>query len=331
MEKKQIIPLAVAGRTDIIDVNNHDYCHCYVSSANLLFLFLMLIGPIFTLSSRNWVLAWIGVELTFIGIIPLLFLGNKYLSVTKEAIIKYFCIQSFRSGLLLFRGILIFFNLPYELIVVFRLCIKLGLFPGHFWVPSVINALEWVPCTLMLTWQKIPPFLLLRTLTETRKLILVLGGIRAIVGAFIGNNTTRVRRIIGASSISHSGWASIGVVSGSLWTYFGLYCAVLAVSVALLRSNHVYASISILSMSGLPPFIIFVGKWKVILGRVMVWTKFLVLPVLGTVLSLIFYLKFTYSFFLNKKVRTNSLFIYPLLLINAVGLVFLFLFFGDRI
>jgi len=54
----------------------------------------------------------------------------------------------------------------------------------------------------------------------------LLGGIRALVGGLIGNNQTSLRPIIGASSVAHTGWASVGAVCGSLWLYFGLYCKI---------------------------------------------------------------------------------------------------------
>lgn len=305
-----------------------------MSSANVLFLFVIGCGPIIRLSSSNWFLVWAGIEVRFLGLIPLLFLGGKYISLNKEAGLKYFCIQALGRALLFLSGLVVYFNVVdrflFSILFLFSLRVKLGLFPGHFWVPSIISGLEWIPCLLILTWQKIPPFALTVSLVRSRSynihdLVLILGGIRALVGGLIGNNQTSLRPIIGASSVAHTGWASVGAVCGSLWLYFSLYCIVLFLTVSFLwEGDMLISSISILSLRGLPPFVIFSGKWLVIKSalRCIIRIKFLILPILGTFLSLVFYLKFFYSFYLNSEKLTSKArvsFILPLIFLNLFG------------
>lgn len=305
-----------------------------MSSANVLFFFVIAFGPIVSLSSSNWFLVWAGIEISFLGLVPLLFLGSKYISLNKEAGLKYFCIQALGRALLFIRGVVIYFDvidsLAFNVLFLFRLRIKLGLFPGHFWVPSIVAGLEWVPCVLILTWQKIPPFALTVRLVSSsnyllQELVLLLGGIRALVGGLIGNNQTSLRPIIGASSVAHTGWASVGAVCGSLWLYFGLYCLVLLFTASFLwEGNHLLSSIRILSLRGLPPFAMFSGKWIIIKSRLCcaIRIKFLILPVLGTFLSLIFYLKFLYSFYLNSEkgsLKRSLSLILPLVFLNLGG------------
>ena len=315
-----------------------------MSSANVLFGFIFLLGPILTISSRSWIFAWVGIELSFLGIIPLLFLGNKYLSLTKEATLKYFCVQALGRAFIFIGGFVIFtqYEWSYQFWFGLGLCFKLGLFPGHFWVPRVVRSLEIVPAILLLSWQKIGPLALLVVCLESEiflldhrriaYVIIFLGGIRAVVGGLIGNNIRNVRAIIGASSISHTGWAVIGAVSGSLWTYFSLYCFVLILRITFLWEGNRLRSISILSLSGLPPFILFVGKWNIISAAIIrgIEFKLLILPIFGTILRLIFYLKFFYSFYLNGDSPKSAWHALPLVFLNFRGLVYLALFFGDR-
>nr|YP_010836955.1 NADH dehydrogenase subunit 2 [Dendronotus frondosus]WGC92348.1 NADH dehydrogenase subunit 2 [Dendronotus frondosus] len=289
-----------------------------MSSGNFLFLLLMLLGPLVSVSSSSWLVCWVGVELSFLGLIPILLSESSYFSLSKESAMKYFCIQAMGSGLLLCGGILVFclpqeISGPAEVIFILSLLIKLGVFPAHFWVPSVVSGLSWVPMFLLLTWQKIPPFFFMSNLVENlswiSEVLLVLGGLSAVVGALIGLSQTKVAPMLGASSISHSGWVLMGSVYGSLWIYFGLYClSFSALIYFFILKESFFSGLMILSLSGLPPFVMFLGKWSVMkcalgLGY-SYW--FLVLPLLGSVMSLFFYLKFFYSFYLEEEFSGSS-------------------------
>nr|YP_010853521.1 NADH dehydrogenase subunit 2 [Tritoniopsis elegans]WGM82647.1 NADH dehydrogenase subunit 2 [Tritoniopsis elegans] len=282
-----------------------------MSSGNFLFCLLMLLGPMVAVSSSNWLVCWVGVELSFLGLMPLLISENSFFSLSKESSMKYFCVQAMGSGLL-FCGGLLMFMLPLNLgilpecIFAFSLVVKLGIFPLHFWVPSVVSGLGWLPMLLMLTWQKLPPFLFMINLLENccwlGELMLILGGLSAVVGATIGLNQTKLAPMLGASSITHSGWVLIGVVYGSLWVYFLIYCFSFLVLICfLLWEESLFSGLSVLSLSGLPPFVMFLGKWSVLKSALGMsysyW--FLVLPLIGSIMSLFFYLKFFYSFYLE--------------------------------
>nr|YP_010837453.1 NADH dehydrogenase subunit 2 [Doto coronata]WGC93418.1 NADH dehydrogenase subunit 2 [Doto coronata] len=287
-----------------------------MSSGNFLFIILMVLGPMVSISSSSWLICWVGIELSFMGIIPILLSNNYYFSLSKESTMKYFCIQALSSGLLLCGGLL-FFNFPYnmgmitELIFMFSLLLKLGVFPGHFWVPSVVSGLDWVPMLLMLTWQKIPPFFFLVCLVSSSSwmcsILLVLGGLSALIGGLIGLNQTKLGPMLGASSISHSGWVVMGSVYGNLWMYFLIYCVSLSILVYLLMMEDYFLSgMMILSLSGLPPFVLFLGKWSILKSALGLGFSywFICLPLFGSIMSLFFYLKFFYSFYLEEKFKS---------------------------
>lgn len=85
-----------------------------------------------------------GLEINLISFIPLIMSSQN--SFETERGLKYFLSQAFGSGLLLF-GLFIYIISSYSLvyinlgtyIMVFRIIIKIGIFPFHFWLPHVIG------------------------------------------------------------------------------------------------------------------------------------------------------------------------------------------------
>nr|YP_009408675.1 NADH dehydrogenase subunit 2 [Elysia timida]ANP26542.1 NADH dehydrogenase subunit 2 [Elysia timida] len=283
-----------------------------MSSANLLFFSLLLVGPFISVSSSNWIICWSGVELSFLGLIPLLFMNNKYVSLTKESSMKYFCIQALGSGLLFYSGLMVFSDLSSEfnlLLFVLSIFLKLGVFPMHFWVPSVCAGLDYMSLYFVLTFQKIAPFaflnLIISELNEEMIMVtMVLGGLTSLVGAIMGNNQTDIRSMLGCSSIVHSGWLVLGCLTGYFWGYFFIYCASLMIVFLFINKPESLSEVGvgILSLSGLPPFFMFLGKWGVLKTSLELYFPFwsISLFMVGAIISLVFYLKFSYSFLLNS-------------------------------
>nr|UYI30957.1 NADH dehydrogenase subunit 2 [Ceratosoma sp. HG0001] len=311
-----------------------------MSSGNFLFLLVMMLGPIVSISSSNWVFCWVGLELSFLGAIPLLLSDTNFFSLSKESVIKYFCIQALGSGFLMVGGIMYYMNYYsfwiWDLVFLISLFMKLGVFPMHFWVPSVTAGLNWGPMFLLLTWQKIGPFAFLVNVLENNfwlwPVVLMFGGASSMVGAMIGLNQTSVRAMLGSSSVAHTGWGMVGTVFGSLWIYFSIYCLTFGLlMIFFVLKEEFMVGIGILSLSGLPPFIMFVGKWSVLksfLYSNFDW-GFLVLPIFSSLLSLFFYLKFFYSYYLssldngsNKKYFSLC----SLMFLGTIGGVYMFLF-----
>ena len=283
-----------------------------MSVGNIVFYFLIALGPVVALSSSSWVVCWAGVELRFLGLIPLL-IGTKVKDrrLGKEASIKYFCVQAVGRGLLIWGGIIIFLfpggpGIISQFIFMFGLLVKLGIFPVHFWVPGVVGLFDWLPLFLVLTWQKIAPFLFLINLVENNvwleDSLLLLGGLRAVVGAIIGLNQTKVGPILGASSITHTGWVAVAAVYGSFWVYYISYFLSLLLLLHSIRVLDKFISgVLVLRLRGLPPFLMFLGKWRVIKSVLFLRGEWWVLglPLFGSALRLFFYLKFFYSFYLE--------------------------------
>nr|QYJ56692.1 NADH dehydrogenase subunit 2 [Bulinus globosus] len=297
-----------------------------MNSSSILFLLLIVLSPIISLSSSDWLIAWAGMEIGMIGVFPLL-LNNT--SSSKEATMKYFMIQSLASSVILIGGMLFFSFLVYKSLFVFclGLSLKIGFFPGQFWIPSLMNSLTWKSNFLVLGPLKIAPLGLL-SLTMVNNsmvnLILFLGGMSAVTGSIMGLNQTKVRGMLGSSSIAHTGWAMVSMVYGFLWGYFISYMVILLFTLySLYNLDSFVSSMNLLSMSGLPPFLMFVAKFKVVYFLILS-SKFCLLffLILSSVISLTFYLKFSYNkLFLTTKLSLVS--IIMLTILNSLGVYFI--------
>nr|YP_010400307.1 NADH dehydrogenase subunit 2 [Purpura bufo]UQS76006.1 NADH dehydrogenase subunit 2 [Purpura bufo] len=331
-----------------------------------MFITVMGMGTLLSVSSFHWLSIWAGLEINLIGFLPLLVYQKS--SSESESAVKYFIVQALGSSMLIF-GSLISFNMSFTwdlytssfsnsfglLIIMSGLCMKLGLFPFHYWLPSVMAGLPWVTCLLLATWQKFAPlflFLCLFELNQSYILVLSMCLISAgssIVGGIGGMNQTQVRALLAYSSIGHLGWMTFALLHSEWSMKFYLLVYVL-VSIFMFMSlwgvdlstmkdisslkNFSFMQVSVmlflLSLGGLPPLLGFVSKWLVILvssSGPFFFTLFAL--ILGSLMSLFYYLSLFFSVFLtNMKESTASSFTFNMseniflvlaVLINLIG------------
>lgn len=102
-------------------------------------------------------------------------------------------------------------------------------------------------------------------------------------------------------------------------------------SLFIKRGSEIVKGLGVLSLRGLPPFIIFIGKWGVLKRAVEIGSSYLLLSLflLGAVISLCFYLKFCYSFILQFSItiKLNPRKIEGLgfIIVNVLGVLFFFI------
>nr|YP_010043027.1 NADH dehydrogenase subunit 2 [Ampullaceana lagotis]QPC56779.1 NADH dehydrogenase subunit 2 [Ampullaceana lagotis] len=297
----------------------------------LLFSYFLILGPLMSISSSNWIVCWGGMELGFFALMPLLLMSN--LSLSKEVVLKYFSIQAFSSVLLFFSGMMIFSfmieNIAISVMFLLSMSLKLGFFPGHFWVPSVVAGLDWFSCCLIMGPLKIAPLALctvfLNSFPSFQLTVMSLGVLSAIYGSILGNNQTNIRSMIGASSISHTGWMINALIFGQMWIYFLVYMITLFMFLLMMmKLDYFNAMMNLLSMSGLPPFFVFVVKINVLFSMAQVDAWLLIsLLIMGSMISLVFYLKFSYSLILSNK-SYKAFYLYVFLMLNLLGAFFIF-------
>nr|YP_009307988.1 NADH dehydrogenase subunit 2 [Menathais tuberosa]AOS50497.1 NADH dehydrogenase subunit 2 [Menathais tuberosa] len=309
-----------------------------------MFMAVMMIGTLLSVSSFHWLTIWAGLEINLIGFLPML-VYQKSISESESAV-KYFIVQALGSSMLMF-GSLMSFDMSFTwdlhvldvsnsmglLIILAGLCMKLGLFPFHYWLPSVMAGLPWITCLLLATWQKFAPlflFLCLLELSESYMLGLTLCLISAgssIIGGIGGMNQTQIRALLAYSSIGHLGWMTFALLHSessmkfyllvyvivSLFMFLGLWYANLGVmkninSLKKFSFSQMSIMLFLLSLGGLPPLLGFVSKWLVILvGMTSSFFWALLLLILGSLMSLFYYLSLFFSILLSNMKETSAM------------------------
>nr|APH08690.1 NADH dehydrogenase subunit 2 [Profundiconus teramachii] len=305
-----------------------------------MFLCVMGAGTLLSVSSLHWLGIWAGLEINLIGFLPML-VYQKSVSESESAV-KYFVIQALGSSLLIFGSLTIFsLSFSWDLfssfglhnlgfcVLVGGLCIKLGLFPFHYWLPSVMAGLPWVSCLLLATWQKLAPLFLLLCLFELSSSYSMISMLclssmgSAMIGGLGGMNQTQIRALLAYSSIGHLGWMTFSVMHGEwlLKSYLWIYVLIsLSLFMALwlsdpgsmkninnLKNSNTWQfsiMLLLLSLGGLPPLFGFISKWLVIMvGTSGSWLFVILLLIIGSLMSLFYYLSLFFSLFLylSKK------------------------------
>nr|YP_009571104.1 NADH dehydrogenase subunit 2 [Elseya novaeguineae]AUY54866.1 NADH dehydrogenase subunit 2 [Elseya novaeguineae] len=286
----------------------------------------LIMGPLITISSNHWILAWCGLEMSTLSIIPLI--AQQHHPRAIEASIKYFLTQAAASTLLLFSSVmnawylgqwdmtLMKSNTSCVLLTV-ALAMKLGLAPFHLWLPEVLQGSTPMTALLMTTWQKLAPLTILTTTYQNLNtpLLLSLGLTSAFLGGWGGLNQTQLRKIMAFSSIAHLGWMTIVLTLSPKLTLltFYLYCvmtittflmieylktnkmATIMLSWTKMPSLNTLMMLTLLSLAGLPPLTGFSPKWLILQELTKQhMTTLATLMAMASLLSLFFYLRITY-------------------------------------
>nr|AEK32962.1 NADH dehydrogenase subunit 2 [Doryteuthis opalescens] len=284
--------------------------------SNFLFITIMFMGTMFSLSSSHWLTMWMGLELNLMGFLPLMNIKGKMLEA--EASIKYFIIQSMSSSILIISSIIMysytlswysmFTNSTISYLIMMSLIMKLGGAPLHFWLPSITKQMSWSILFLILTWQKLAPLFMLSLLNTHYTPLIVISITSTMIGSIMALNQTNIQLIMTYSSISHLGWMLSMVLLNSTLTmmYFIIY---IIISIPLMnmlstntgnqlfmltqknKSNNMVIISLILSLGGLPPLLGFMSKLTILISLVQMKMIMMTLLLLtGTLISLYFYL-----------------------------------------
>nr|AEE42231.1 NADH dehydrogenase subunit 2 [Chionodraco rastrospinosus] len=291
-----------------------------------LLLFSLGLGTTMTFASSHWLLAWIGLEINTLAIIPLMAQNHHPRAV--EATTKYFLIQATAAAVLLFAGTTnAWLTGQWEIqqdahplpvaIITLALALKLGLAPLHSWVPEVFQGLDLTTGLILATWQKLAPLALLLQIQPPNSYLLILLGLTStLIGGWGGLNQTQLRKILAYSSTAQLGWMILVLqfspslttlavsvdVAPTAATFLTLKLAkatninMLAISWAKAPALVALTPLVLLSLGGLPPMTGFMPKWLILQelskqGLAPTAT----LAALTALLSLYYYLRITYT------------------------------------
>nr|ARH53974.1 NADH dehydrogenase subunit 2 [Pantoxystus rubricollis] len=296
-----------------------------------LFLIMLMISTIISISSMSWMMAWIGLEINLLALMPLLKTNNNN---STEAIMKYFMIQAMASAIFLF-SIIIFIDNDYlkpfknqSLILLnSSLLLKLGVAPFHFWLPEVISGLNWKMNFIMLTWQKISPMILLSYNTNTTMYLSIIIIMSSFISSIQGLNQTCMRKIFAYSSINHMSWMISALMNSmSTWLIYFIIYSMMNMNIMIIFNKYkiyylnqmsylfysnkylkYFFMLNFLNLGGLPPFLGFFPKWLtvnfMILNNHYITT---VILIIFSLISLYFYMRITFSsfsFYINESIK----------------------------
>nr|AFI39224.1 NADH dehydrogenase subunit 2 [Anolis carolinensis] len=304
----------------------------------MIMLSTLATGTIITMTSYHWLMAWVGLELNTLAIIPII--STMHHPRSTEAATKYFLTQAAASALILFSSMTNAWNTgswditqpltsPSHILLTMALAMKLGLAPLHFWLPEVIQGSTMTTAFIITTWQKIAPmsliFLTMNNLSTS--VFLLMGLLSSLVGGWGGLNQTQTRKIMAYSSIAHLGWmATISSIMTNILIMNLLIYLIMTTSVflSLIISKSktiqdttstwtlsptltIIMLLSLLSLGGLPPLTGFIPKW-LIMEELILQNFNLLISMMATssLLSLYFYLRLTYTTALTLSPNTTQ-------------------------
>nr|AFP82444.1 NADH dehydrogenase subunit 2 [Sclerurus mexicanus pullus] len=263
--------------------------------AKLIFTLSLILGTTITISSNHWAMAWTGLEINTLAILPLIAKSHHPRAI--EAATKYFLTQAAASTLLLFSSTTnAWFTGQWDitqlthptscLILTTAISIKLGLVPFHFWFPEVLQGSSMITGLLLATAMKFPPMtlLLLTSSSMNPTLMTIMAISSTALGGWAGLNQTQTRKILAFSSISHLGWMAAIIIYNPKLTLiaFYLYCMMTTAIFLTLKTTKILKLssmvtawtkipplngallLALLSLAGLPPLTGFLPKWLII-------------------------------------------------------------------
>nr|AJG04356.1 NADH dehydrogenase subunit 2 [Pyrrhomyias cinnamomeus]AJG04357.1 NADH dehydrogenase subunit 2 [Pyrrhomyias cinnamomeus]AJG04358.1 NADH dehydrogenase subunit 2 [Pyrrhomyias cinnamomeus]AJG04359.1 NADH dehydrogenase subunit 2 [Pyrrhomyias cinnamomeus]AJG04360.1 NADH dehydrogenase subunit 2 [Pyrrhomyias cinnamomeus] len=294
--------------------------------AMLIFFMSLFLGTTITISSNHWMMAWTGLEINTLAILPLISKSHHPRAI--EASTKYFLVQATASTLLLFSSMSnAWFTGQWDItqlthpvscmLLTTAISMKLGLVPFHFWFPEVLQGSSLTTSLLLATLMKFPPTILLFLTSSSLNpaLLFTMAISSAALGGWMGLNQTQIRKILAFSSISHLGWMTIVLIYNpklTLITFYLYSMTTAAIFLILTSTNTLKLStlmtawskiptltatlmLTLLSLAGLPPLTGFLPKWLIIQeltkqGLTAAATIIALLSLLG----LFFYLRLAY-------------------------------------
>nr|AAF18873.1 NADH dehydrogenase subunit 2 [Liolaemus occipitalis] len=284
-------------------------------------------GTIITASSFHWMLAWLGLELNTLAIIPMI--AKQHHPRATEAATKYFLTQAAASAIILFSSTINAWqtgtwditqlSTPISsILLTMAIAMKLGLAPTHFWLTEVMQGTTTETAMIIATWQKLAPmaiiFMTMNNLTST--ILLTMGIFSAIIGGWGGLNQTQLRKMMAYSSIAHLGWMAAvstmmtNILAINLIIYL-LMTMTMFLMLIMTKSKTIqdlslswsvspmitsFMALTLLSLGGLPPLTGFIPKWLIIEELTLQsLTPMATMMAMSALLSLYFYLRLTYS------------------------------------
>jgi NADH-quinone oxidoreductase subunit N len=321
---------------------------------------LATVGMMVMVSSGNLMTLYMGLELQSLSLYVVAAMRRDSVRST-EAGLKYFVLGALSSGILLygasltygfagtadFAGIVaaveggaslgLIFGLAF---MVAGLAFKVSAAPFHMWTPDVYEGSPTPVTAFFATAPKMAAMGLLARLahdafgsvvSDWQQIIALLAVLSMFLGAIAAIGQTDIKRLMAYSSISHMGFALMGLAAGTeqgvsaMLIYMAIYVTMNVGTFAFILSmqkdgRHVTnisslnafstkepikaAAILILmfSLAGVPPMVGFFGKYAVLLAAVDAGLNLVaILGVIASVIGAFYYLRIVYFMYFGEE------------------------------
>nr|YP_004021523.1 NADH dehydrogenase subunit 2 [Megacrania alpheus adan]BAJ24582.1 NADH dehydrogenase subunit 2 [Megacrania alpheus adan] len=326
-------------------------------SSNILFMNIMLMSVMLSISSNSWFIVWMGMEINMMAFLPMI-MEQKNMN-SKEAALTYFLVQTIASMMMLMSIIIMMIdknnmnmitsNMK-DSLMMSALMMKSGISPFHFWMPKTMEGLNWNKCLILMTIQKITPLMMMSYIIKMSLINISVMILSVYIGAIGGLNQTSLRKLMAYSSISNNGWMMMAMMmSENMWLIYFMIYTMMTMMMALSMNNYklfninqlmsmnestymkMLMMINMLSISGLPPMMGFLPKWMVIQTSMNTYELMLMMVmVMLTLITIYYYLRMLYSAMLmtntnhkwhNMMKKNENKDFMPLTVITTMGLM----------
>ncbi|QDL92992.1 NADH-quinone oxidoreductase subunit NuoN [Paroceanicella profunda] len=315
---------------------------------------LSTVGMMMMVSAGDLIALYMGLELSSLALYVIAAIRRDSLRST-EAGLKYFVLGALSSGLLLYGASLVYgysgateftsiasvvdaegLGLGLLFGIVFMCCgmaFKISAAPFHMWTPDVYEGAPTPVTAFLATAPKVAAAAMFARLlfaafgdavADWQQILAFLAVVSMLLGAVAALTQTNIKRLMAYSSISHMGYALVGLSAGTqsgvealliylaiyVTTNVGVFAFILnmerdGVPVTDLRSLSGYARLEpgramalmllMFSLAGIPPMVGFFGKWYVFVAAVdagLAWLA--VIGAISSVIGAFYYLRIVY-------------------------------------
>nr|YP_010882115.1 NADH dehydrogenase subunit 2 [Sungaya inexpectata]WID87016.1 NADH dehydrogenase subunit 2 [Sungaya inexpectata] len=302
-------------------------------STQMLFMGILITSILLSISSNSWFVVWMGMEINMMSFMPMIMEQKNMMS--KESSLTYFMVQTIASMLLIMSVIMLnikklnFTTInPMEMMLMSALMMKSGMSPFHFWMPKMMEGMNWNNCFILMTMQKIIPLMMMSNIIKINMLTMTAMMMSIFIGAIGGLNQTSLRKLMAYSSISNNGWMMAAMmISETTWVTYMLFymmmTMIMTTTMNMYKNYHINQLISMnetttkkfllmmnmISISGLPPMMGFMPKWIVIQSTTNMNQLMLMgVMIMLTLITIYYYLRvmFTTMTLVNIEPKWNN-------------------------
>ena len=288
-----------------------------------------IVGLCILLQTNNLIELYLSLETVGLTFYVLVVRDRRSVKSTESGL-KYFILGALSSGLILFGITLVYaqtgtldlvlgfnasgFELSWVLIKM-GLLFKLGSAPFHTWIPDIY---EGSPIVVMIFLAIVPKIayisILIRISLGYTDLVLLISGLLSIfIGAIGALNQNKIKRMVGYSAISHTGYLLVGISTGLflgfksvviyliIYILTGLNLLILINNLGILkiielrglaRRNGIMSftfGLILMSIGGLPPLAGFYSKYLILCSLLSLGLVFLTIFAISCSVVAIYY------------------------------------------